>query len=99
MAAGVTARKTTAGAQKWVIQRVKKRRGVVTARSVGLWVRDQVSRKSRVWSRAMMTMTRPRAISMEAIRFIWRKVRLREGGDQGFFDGCAGFSTIGRVGS
>src|ERR1700722_13311449 len=31
MAAEVPARKTKAGAQKWVIQRVKKRRGVVTA--------------------------------------------------------------------
>lgn len=48
MATEVPARKTNAGAQKWVIQRVKKSRGVVTARLVGEFVRDQLSRKSRV---------------------------------------------------
>src|SRR5580704_807960 len=74
MAMEVPARKTKAGAQKWVIQRVKKSPGVVTARLVGALVRDQLSRKSRVWSSAMMTMTTPRAISMEAMRFIASEV-------------------------
>ena len=74
MAMDVPARKTKAGAQKWVIHRVKKSKGVVTARLVGELVLDQVSRKSRVWSSAMMTMTRPRAISMEAMRFIGDEV-------------------------
>jgi hypothetical protein len=40
-AAEAPARKTKAGAQKWVIHRVKKSNGVVTARSVGVLVRDQ----------------------------------------------------------
>ena len=70
MAAETPDRNTKDGAQKCVIQRVKKNNGVVAARSVGLWVWDQVWRKSRLWSRAMMTMTKPRAISMEGMRFI-----------------------------
>ncbi len=70
-------RKTKDGAQECVIQRVKKNNGVVAARSVGLWVWDQAWRKSRLWSSAMMTMTRPRAISMEGRRFILGELLLK----------------------
>src|SRR5580658_8316820 len=98
MAMEVPARKTKAGAQKWVIQRVKKSRGVVTVRSVGWWVRDQLSRKSRVWSSAMMTMTRPRAISMEGMRFTGAEVTGDGGEDRRFFDGGQNFRRMDKMG-
>jgi hypothetical protein len=45
--ADVPAKKTNAGAQKWVIQRVKNKRGVVVARSVGLCVAAVTCNRSR----------------------------------------------------
>lgn len=63
--AEVPERKTKLGAHRCVIQRVKKRMGVVVFRSVGLWIRASVCIRSLVWSRAMMIITNPRAMSME----------------------------------
>src|SRR5580698_6063510 len=59
-----TSRKKT-GAQKCVIQRVKKSGTVVVARLVGLTGRP---RKSRTWSSAIRTMTTPRRISTDSMR-------------------------------
>ena len=50
MYAAVPARKTKVGAQKCVIQRVKKSAGVVVAMSVGRV--EKLPKKSRVWSSA-----------------------------------------------
>src|SRR5580704_11311066 len=99
MAMEVPARKTKAGAQKWVIQRVKKSPGVVTARLAGELVRDQLSRKSRVWSSAMMTMTRPRAISIEAMRFMVAEVTGDAGRLAKVFRRRAEFSTNEQIAS
>ena len=63
-------RKTNVGAHKWVIQRVKKRNGVVVARSVGLWVIEFTCIRSRVWSSAIMIIASPLVISILWILFI-----------------------------
>src|SRR5215216_4086212 len=51
----VPARKTNTGAQKCVIQRVKKSRGVVVERFVGSTYQIPYPKYMRVWSNAMMT--------------------------------------------
>ena len=56
------------GAQKCVIQRVKKIAAVVRARFSGGNSNAARCTKSRVWSRAMMTITIPRTRSTEATR-------------------------------
>ena len=53
------------GIQKCVIQRVKKRTGVVLLRSVGEKDSALAWKKSRTWSRAMMTITMPRSMSID----------------------------------
>src|SRR4026207_663132 len=55
------------GAQRWVIHRVKNRGAVVAERLVGL--APNVPKKSRVWSRAMRIITRPRRTSTDSILF------------------------------
>src|SRR5215813_9467408 len=57
-------RKMKIGAQKWVTQRVMNRAGSPTSRGL----RPLPPKKSRVWSSAMMTMTKPRNRSMELRR-------------------------------
>src|SRR5690349_14592057 len=54
------------GAQKWVIQRVKKSGIVVVAGSVGLM--PEVPKKSRVWSSAIRIMITPRTMSTDSRR-------------------------------
>jgi len=56
----VPARKMKAGAQKWVIQRVKKMAGVGPPAGT--------PEKTLTWSMAISTMTAPRMISIEAMR-------------------------------
>ena len=60
----VPARKTKMGAHKYVIQRVKKSKGVVVSRLVGFCVMDCECIISRTWSSAIMIITRPRVKSM-----------------------------------
>src|SRR5215208_987182 len=65
--ADVPARNTNTGAQKWVIQRVKKSRGVVVARLVGSAYHVPAAKYIRTWSNAMMIITSPRRKSMDSI--------------------------------
>ena len=65
----VPARKTNIGAQRYVIHRVKKSRGVVVERSVGLEEIEDRCNRSRTWSRAMMIIAIPRVKSMLLILF------------------------------
>src|SRR5215471_17715622 len=60
--------KKKTGAQRCVIQRVKKRAAVVRARSSGwnCWAPEW--KNSRVWSRAMTIMTKPRRASTDWMR-------------------------------
>src|SRR5580658_7678665 len=60
-----TSRKKT-GAQKWVIQRVRKSPALACARLVGLISREP--RKSRVWSSAIRIITIPRSKSTDSSR-------------------------------
>src|SRR3954447_17087998 len=62
----VPARATKPGAQRCVIQRVKKSAGQEAVGSVGLTV--ALEKKSRVWSSAMMIMSMPRTRSTVAMR-------------------------------
>ena len=62
--AEVPARKTKMGAHKCVIQRVKKRMGVVVDRLVGLSAMESTWIRSRTWSSAMMIITSPLVKSM-----------------------------------
>jgi len=62
------ARSRKAGAQKWVIQRVRKVAGVVAARLVGEPVMAAEWKKSRTWSSAMRIITAPRRRSID-----WRR--------------------------
>src|SRR5882672_7342237 len=64
--APVPARKKKRGAQKWVIQRVKKSAGKVCVISSGS--KGMFERKSREWSIAITTRARPRMKSTEIIR-------------------------------
>src|SRR3954468_24519399 len=64
----VPARKTNVGAQKCVIQRVKKSAVVVLDKSVGLKRNASALTYSRVWSSNMITITSPRRRSTELIR-------------------------------
>src|SRR3954466_10766753 len=52
------------GAQKWVIQRVRKSAGSAKSRGFA----PLLPKKSRVWSSAISTITRPRAMSIEGMR-------------------------------
>src|SRR5205807_746383 len=61
--APVPARKKNIGAQKCVIQRVKKSAGQVTLMSSGS--KGMLVKKSRVWSIAIDTMISPRKMSIE----------------------------------
>ena len=63
--AEVPARKTKTGAQKCVIQRVKKSAALVWVRSVGENLADE--KNSRTWSSAMIIITMPRKTSKEII--------------------------------
>lgn len=65
--ADVPARKTNTGAQKCVIQRVKKSNGVVVARFVGSAYQVPSPKYMRTWSSAMITITTPRRRSMDKI--------------------------------
>src|SRR5262245_27979730 len=58
------ARKMKVGAQKCVIQRVRNSAGSATSRGL----KAPGAKKSRVWSSAISTMTRPRTRSMETMR-------------------------------
>src|SRR5262245_62555412 len=58
------ARKMNVGAQKCVIQRVRNSAGSPTSRGL----KAPAAKKSRVWSSAISTMTKPRTRSMEAMR-------------------------------
>ena len=73
--AEIPARKRKAGAQKCVIQRVKKSSGVVVAKSVGDEYQVPYAKYIRTWSRAMMTMTMPRNKSMDKILTVVEFVR------------------------
>src|ERR1700755_796646 len=66
--APVPARKTKVGAQKCVIQRVKKRPVQVCVGSSGSNAFAYAWKKSRTWSSAMMTITMPRTASTELSR-------------------------------
>ena len=61
------ARHTNAGAQKWVIQRVRKSARPTLGSTVGSCAAP-AWKKSRTWSRAMITMTRPRTMSSDTRR-------------------------------
>ena len=58
------ARNTKTGAQKCVTQRVRNRAGSLTSRGL----KPAAAKKSRVWSSAISTMTRPRNRSIESSR-------------------------------
>ena len=58
------------GAQMWVIQRVRNIAVVVRARNSGENDIAPWWKKSRVWSMAMRTMTRPRRASTEGMRIL-----------------------------
>ena len=79
--AEIPARKMNTGAQKCVIQRVKKSQGVVAARSVGEEYQVPSPKYMRTWSSAMMTMTMPRSKSMEStllvVKLVWKEVDLK----------------------
>jgi hypothetical protein len=62
-------RNTKVGAQRCVIHRVINRRVVVVSRLVGLWIIAVLCIKSRTWSRAIITITKPLVTSILSIRF------------------------------
>jgi hypothetical protein len=66
----VPARNTNTGAQKCVIQRVANNAKPTFGSCVGSSM--ELPRQSRTWSRAMITMTRPRSMSIEVSRYARR---------------------------
>ena len=63
----VPASSTNTGAQKWVIQRVKKSVGLMSGFAIGSCT-DPAIVKSRTWSSAMITIASPRSMSIEVSR-------------------------------